>query len=70
MNRYRDLTQNLVKNDNTCAIPRNVFVRSANANGDSFSRKGDNKIQSKCRLSMRLSRHCKTKKSFLQKNHG
>ena len=41
MNRYRDLAQTIVRHDNACTIPRHVFVRAANSNGDKFSRKGD-----------------------------
>jgi hypothetical protein len=41
MNRYRDLAATIVRPDNASTIPRHVFVRAANANGNKFDRKGD-----------------------------
>ena len=41
MNRYKAMAQNIVRHDTSCVIPRHVFVRAANANGNQHDRKGD-----------------------------
>jgi len=41
LNRLRSLYQNMVRPDQSSVIPRHVFVRAANSNGNEFDRKGD-----------------------------
>ena len=41
LNRYRALYEAAQKADNASVIPRHVFVRSANSNGNYLNRKGD-----------------------------
>ena len=41
LGRYNQLYKQLARPDNSSTIPRHVFVRAANANGDDMHRKGD-----------------------------
>ena len=41
MNRYKAIYEATSRPDIACTIPRHVFVRAANANGNKWDRKGD-----------------------------
>jgi len=41
MGRYRAAYLAMVRPDNASTIPRHVFVRAANSNGNALDRKGD-----------------------------
>jgi hypothetical protein len=41
MNRYKAMAANIQRHDTACTIPRHVFLRAQNANGNRVDRKGD-----------------------------
>jgi len=41
LGRYRAIYEKMIRPDNSCVIPRHVFIRAANSEGSNVDRKGD-----------------------------